>query len=240
MTATRARVVAGDVLRLDDLVIDYDVYPRHAIDRVHVAGLARAIEAGEQLPPLIVDRRSKRVVDGFHRAAAHRQRFGDQAQVEVELRDYETEADLIEDAVRLNARHGRRLDAQDQVRSALMLERLGRDTNRIAVALSTTPARVEQLKAKIVVVEGQPIPAKPIARLAEAGRPRELTAEQATVMRSSSGHGFAQACRQMTREIKSGLVEMTPEHVALASELRDAITEAIAEASRPVDDRTSA
>lgn len=225
---------------LADLVEDYTVYPRHAVDSAHVSELARALEAGETLPVPIVDRKSKRVVDGFHRAAAHRRVYGPDATIEVELRGYASDADLVEDAVRLNARHGRKLDSQDRVRSTLMLERLGRDTQQIAAVLSTTPARVEQLKARIVVVEGQPIPAKPVARPASGGRPRDLTAEQATVMRSSSGHGFAQACRQMTREIKSGLVEMTPEHVALASELRDAITEAIAEASRPVDDRTSA
>lgn len=227
MTAVKTTT---ETVMLADLIEDHAIYPRHAVDSAHVGELARALQAGETLPVPIVDRKSKRIVDGFHRVAAHRRVYGPGATIEVEFRSYASEVDLVEDAVRLNARHGRKFDSQDRVRSTLMLERLGRDTEQIAAVLSTTPARVEQLRARVVIVDGRKEPAKPIALPTVKGeldsitsKPRRLTDKQLAVMRSSTGWRFAQTARQMVRELRSGLVEPTPDHLALLRDLRDAI-----------------
>jgi len=56
---------------LADLVLDYELYPRVRLSDMYVAELAEALRSGVVLPPVVVDRASNRVVDGFHRVKAH-------------------------------------------------------------------------------------------------------------------------------------------------------------------------
>jgi len=87
-------------IKLADLVLDFEIYPRNDVSSTHVTALVDAFEAGEEIPPIIADAKSKRVVDGFHRVRMH-DRLGHET-VEVELRTYKNEAALFADAVRLN------------------------------------------------------------------------------------------------------------------------------------------
>lgn len=134
---------------LAGLVEDMAIYPRHAVDGQHVARLAQALRAGTVLPPLVADLESKRLVDGWHRARAYRQVQGAAAVVPVELRRYPTAAALLEDAVALNASHGRRLDGVDLARAVLMLEAVHVSRVRIAAVLHVPEARVETLRVRI-------------------------------------------------------------------------------------------
>jgi hypothetical protein len=193
------------------LVEDWSLYPRHAVDASHVADLARAVAAGDVLPPPVADKASLRIVDGFHRTRAQRRCLGDDGQIDVVLRSYASEADLLEDAVRLNSQHGRRLDRQDQARSALMLRDAGVAGEKIALVLHTTPGRVQQLIARVVIVNhpGAPPetqPSKPVVLRRDDEEHRELTPEQYQVMRSSSGWRTSQTIAQLVRELESGLI----------------------------------
>ena len=49
---------------LASLIFDGTVYPRHSVDMSHVADIARAIEAGQEIPLPVVERKTKRIVDG--------------------------------------------------------------------------------------------------------------------------------------------------------------------------------
>ncbi len=82
-------------IAIADLVEDMTIYPRQHIDDEHVRRLATALRAGETLPPLVAGKASPhRVTDGFHRKRAHHRVFGPTAHVEVELRDYVSDADM--------------------------------------------------------------------------------------------------------------------------------------------------
>jgi hypothetical protein len=210
-------------VKLADLVEDFDIYPRHSVDSSYVSDLARAIQAGDQLPLVRVDKKTKRIVDGFHRTRAWRKVLGRGGEIDVDLRTYASEQELLKEAIELNAKNGRKLDQQDRSRSALLLERHGVTVKEIAVVLHTTENRVQELiNVRVVLVkppqdksgEGEPgaavkHPAKPVAYPEPGGSPRELSPEQYQVMSSSSGHRTAQTVTQLTRELESGLVDLS-------------------------------
>lgn len=209
-------------VKLSELIEDFDIYPRHSVDSSYVSDLARAIQAGDQLPLVRVDKKTKRIVDGFHRTRAWRKVLGRGGEVEVDFRTYASEQDLLKEAIELNAKNGRKLDQQDRSRSALLLERHGVTVKEIAVVLHTTEQRVQELiNVRVVLVKPDPEPdpgapgvpekhpAKPVAYPQPGGSPRELSAEQYQVMSSSSGHRTAQTVTQLTRELESGLVDLS-------------------------------
>ena len=105
-TTTRRRLVSG-------LVLDRELSPRERLGSNHVRQLAEALRAGATFPPIVVQRGTSRVVDGFHRVEAHRRVYGREALVEVVEKEYVDDGELFLDAVRLNAAHGSRLAPYD-------------------------------------------------------------------------------------------------------------------------------
>ena len=211
-------------LKLSELVEDFDIYPRHSVDSAYVSELSRAIQADITLPLVRVDKKTKRIVDGFHRVRAWRKVLGRGGEIDVDLRTYADEQALLKEAIELNAAHGRKLDQQDRSRSALLLERHGVTVREIAVVLRTTEQRVQELiNVRVVLVKPPPPadetegkqpppekrPAKPVAYPQPGEPPRELSPEQYRVMESSSGHRTAQTVTQLTRELESGLVDLS-------------------------------
>jgi hypothetical protein len=215
--------VTRQTVRLSDLVEDFDIYPRHSVDSSYVSDLSRAIQAGDELPLIRVDRKTKRIVDGFHRARAWRKVLGRGGEIEADVRAYASEQELLKEAIELNAKLGRKLDQQDRTRSALLLERHGVAVKEISVVLHTTEARVQELlNVRVVLVRPkqnpggggkahgpEKRPAKPVVYPAPGREPREISEEQYRVMESSSGHRTGQTVTQLTRELESGLVDLT-------------------------------
>lgn len=220
---------APRTIRASELVEDFDLYPRHSVDSSHVTRLAEALRTGVALPPVIYERRTKRIVDGFHRVRAYRKVHGPAADVPAEGRTYASEADLLREAVALNSAHGRRLDKQDLSRAALLLEKQGCSLDEIGVILHLTPGRVHEIVevkiVKLATPDGgtEKRPAKPVVidiRPADDGappEPRTLTEEQYKVMQSSSGWRTGQAVTQLTRELEAGLIDVSD--TALAAKL---------------------
>ena len=213
---------------ISDLIEDPDLYPRHGVDAAHQSRLVAAIESGVDLPPVVIDAETNRIVDGWHRTRAHRSVYGADAAITVEARHYSSEADIIADAVAANAGHGRPFDSQDRTRAALMLQQAGFDNEQVARTLNITVQRVEQATKKVAVVRKKPEPAKPIA-WPQDGKVRKLNAQQAEVMRSSSGWRPSQTMRQLARELEVGLVDLDdPNNVDALRELYVRCSEALA------------
>lgn len=217
------------------LVEDMDVYPRHAVDGTHVQTLMLALESGAQLPPIVADKKSKRIADGWHRARAYTRLHGPTATADVELIDYASEADMIFDAVQRNSRHGRKLDVIDQTRSIIMLERNGISRVRIAVALHVPEKRVEKLAIKVAEtrspVDGNVPGTKRITlkRSVSHLRGSVLTKEQAEAHKSMPGTSFLLVARQLTKALQTGLVDLGDERlVAQLRTLASAIGKALA------------
>jgi len=228
-------------VRLAELVEDWDIYPRHSYDSGYVRSITDALVSGvpypgvppDGIPPIVVARKGMRIVDGWHRARALRRHLGAGAEVDADVRSYPSEADVIRDAVRLNAHHGRKLDEQDKARSALLLERHGVVVEEIMVILSMPAEKIRTITAspgRIIVIptstgEREKIPAKPSARTPGAQSPRVLTPEQAEAHKSSSGWSVGQTARALIRQISTGLTvaEYDPGGVAALWELHGVI-----------------
>lgn len=200
------------IVPLAELVEDLDLYPRHAVDPTNVASLSLALESGAELPPIVADSKSKRIVDGWHRARAFKRVHGAGATVPVEWRKYKTEADLVEDAVRLNATHGRKLDAIDQTRAVLMLERLGVPLARIALTMHIPETRIEKLSCRVAQSKVQTSQTVPHTKTITLKRSvshmagKTLTKEQANAHKGMPGTSFLLVARQLKTAILTGML----------------------------------
>lgn len=134
-------------IKASRLVFDYSFYPREEIRSYHVRQIVEALEAGAMLPPIVVDRKSKRVVDGFHRVRAYQEIYGQDAKIPVILKTYETESEMFAEAVALNATHGWGLTPYDRARAIARAEELKMEPAVIAKALNMTPEHLAELKA---------------------------------------------------------------------------------------------
>jgi len=201
--------VTVEKVNIAELVEDMDFYPRHSVDGAHVLDLMRAIAANETLPPPVADRKSMRIVDGWHRIRAYAKLHGPSVLIDVDLRSYRSDTEILKDAIRLNASHGRKLDQQDRTRSVLLLQRRNVDVKTIAVVLHTTQQRVEQLKLRFALVKNngssEQLPVKPNLYPKPGEEPRTLTPEQYAVAQASSGHRTTQILTQLANELEAEL-----------------------------------
>lgn len=127
-------------------LLDYTIYPRAQVDSQHVHYMRQALKSGASLPPIIVCKKSLRVVDGFHRLTAMRLEFGDESTIEVIEKSYASEKELFLDAIRLNAPHGRRLTTFDRAHCLIIAKDLRIAVADIASAMSMTVDALGELR----------------------------------------------------------------------------------------------
>lgn len=189
------------------LIEDFSLYPRNTLDDVHVGDLVRAIQAGATLPPIIAQRGSGRIVDGFHRRRAWIKVRGEDVEVPVEFRDYADDAALFLAAVTANAEHGRKLDRDDQVRIILRSRELKVEDRVIAVSLHVPEERVRVLSMRVIRDdEGTEIPSK---RGLEHLAGQELTPAQIDTVNSVRSAEAGRLALELTRLLRDGLVNVS-------------------------------
>jgi hypothetical protein len=179
-------------MKAAELVLDFEIYPRNNIDPHNVKSLVEALAAGAELPPVIIDRASKRVVDGFHRVKAHLRQLGDDAEIEVIEKRYKSDAELFLDAARYNAAHGAKLDPCDRTRCIIISQRLGIDDDAIASALHVPIERVIELRVDRTATTqgGLTVPLKNTVRKGFHGRTLTKRQEQANERLSGMNQQF--------------------------------------------------
>jgi hypothetical protein len=172
-------------MKVSKLLLDYDLYPRERIDPYNVNQMVEALKAGLELPPIIVDRKSKRVVDGFHRVRAHQKLYGADAEILAEVKDYPSDAVMFADAVRLNAGHGRQLSSYDRARCIAKAESLKIEPEVISSMLNMTPYSIAEMKQqRFATYKMEPwVLKRTTAHLAG----KELTEEQASYNTKAGG-----------------------------------------------------
>lgn len=187
------------------LVLDFDLYPRADVDAANVRRLRDAIRAGASLPPVLVEKDSYRVVDGFHRVKAWRKAKGEDAPIPASLREYNSEADLLLDALHHNADHGKQLSPYDHARALTLAEEHGLSVDDVASALEIPTAKLEELKTrKIGSSNGRPIPVKQTARHL-AGR--ELSKRQEEAHSRAGGMNQLHYVNQVINLIEGDLLD---------------------------------
>jgi len=143
------------------VVLDYNLYPRHQVDDTAVARLVDALRAEEALPPIVVDAKSMRVVDGFHRVTAYQRFAGPDAKVPAEVHTYSTDAEMFADAVRRNARHGRPLSRYDLARCITRAMELKLDPETITRCAAISADTYDRIvRHKLATHRGRPVALK--------------------------------------------------------------------------------
>lgn len=188
-----------------ELILDYDLYPRHHIDTTNVTSISQAIDAGEQLPPVVADLGSKRVTDGFHRVTAYLRQSPD-SRIKVTLIDYPDEQTMFVDAVQRNARHGVKLSSFDRARTVLIGDRLSIDTERLAGALAVDVDVLAKLRAARTAYDksGKPVAIKRNARHLAGSK---ITERQERANRRAQGWPLSFHVDQIINAIEGDLVD---------------------------------
>ena len=203
-----------EALPVSSLVEDMDLYPRHAVDSSNVQSLAAALESGANLPPIVADAKSKIIIDGWHRVRAYRKVLGAEAVVDVELVSFRNKAEMIQEAVARNVKHGRRLDKIDLTRSVLMLENAGVPTSKISVLMQMPEAKVEKLKIRVATVGKGTDGAVPGTSKITLKRPvahfegKKMTKEQAETHKMLPGTSFLLVAKQLTNALIADMVNL--------------------------------
>jgi len=140
-------------IKLDEIIFDKEIYPRDRINWYKVAEYVEAIQAGEQFPPLIVEKNSKKILDGIHRFYAYRKTGVEE--VEVEFREV-NEKRLMLVAGMLNSRHGLPLSYSEKRYVAMETAKLDESITQVELAKSlgvsqqTISNWIKEIRAKQV------------------------------------------------------------------------------------------
>lgn len=134
------------MIKLAELVLDYSIYPRTQTDNNHVRYLMIAVQGGATLPPIIIDKKSKRVIDGFHRVTGWR-RIDKHGEIEVIEKTYKNDSEMFAEAMRLNAQHGRNLAPYDRMHCIIRAEEMGMTYEQIAKELCLTVEAIGEMRA---------------------------------------------------------------------------------------------
>lgn len=207
-------------VKASSLVLDMNLYPRHHMDELCIADYVEALKAGATFPAVIADRKSKRVVDGWKRTTATLRFGGDDAEIDVEFRNYPDEKTLLLEAIHLNAIHGERLTRHDQRRCVILCERLKIDGDQIARALNLTLDKLSVITTTGIHrdSEGRGVAAakQPSMHLIEQDRP--ITERQQDALKGLVGLRQTAIINQVIRLIEGRILNKKDERIMGALE----------------------
>ena len=202
-------------IKVGRLVLDYKLWPRHTtMDFKIIESMVHALEAGKELPAAVANKSDLRVIDGFHRTEAWTKFGGAELKVPVDLRTFRSEAEMFEEAMRLNSHHGRRLTLYDIARCVIQGKELGLPVEQTADALHLTPDRLISLtKPRMGTFHRKPVVLKrTLAHLAG----ETLSEEQAAFNEVAGGMDQVYYLNQVVGLLESGAIDMKRDSVVRA------------------------
>lgn len=209
------RSVETKHVKIENLVFDFSLYPRDEVSNQAVTQLMEAYTLGNPVPPMVLESKTYRVVDGFHRGYAQK-KLGVE-QVEAVIRSYKNEGELFADAVRLNAAHGRAFDNDDRKRAVIKLSDYGYEVDDVSAIVNVTTQKInEWVKGWGTDPAGHPVPVK-CGLQHMAGR--KMTKAQVANNDSWSGMQPTFHINQLIRLIKSGSAPKSEQFRASMDEL---------------------
>lgn len=160
------------IMKIKDIKIKKEVYPRHTEEWIRTIRYAEAIEAGAKLPPIdIVKYQGVYVlIDGFHRIQAHKriQEKFISANIHKDL----TEKEIFIMALKLNLKHGIPLTTYDRANAIIKLRKYGISNIKISEIFEVKVERLKQFAAKKIAytTSGEEIALKGSVSAEYAGR----------------------------------------------------------------------
>ena len=209
-----------------ELVFDWNLWPRHSVnglDATNVARMREALRSGFTLPPVIANKDDYRIIDGFHRTQSHLDVFGDDVEMDVELREYESEAAMFLEAGILNAHQGMPMGPKDRAHFILKCRKYKYPWPAIAKALSMDEKRlrafVEKRSAKTSSGETIPLPGGAI----NLGGGKVLTESQEHYARHTGGVVPEMYVSMLINALKSDALMLDEKGIRRLRELNEII-----------------
>lgn len=223
-------------IRLSELVFEEDVYPRASIDSMHVAELVEAIEAGAVLPPILMDAETRTIVDGVHRWRAMIRVHGIEATVSVQSRAFPKPRDMLLEAMRVNAVHGKPLSPWDRKRCKVMAARYRLGIKQLAAVLGVRPSTLQALgEGRTARAESGETEQVPLKRTIGHMAGKTLSADQMEANRKLCGMPQSYVLRQIVILLEANLLDTDNDEVMqLAQQVMTLLGEAIRSARAPV------
>lgn len=194
-----------------ELVFDFDLYPRNNVDTKNISNIAMARAAGVELPPVIIDKKSRRIIDGFHRVKERLRTDGSDAEIWVEEKTYRSEADMFLDAVRYNASHGAKLDSHDKTHCALIAERLRIPPEAVAGALNMPVDDLATLRNTRTATGAGNLEVPLKRTISEQFSGKKLTKRQEEANRKLSGMNQVFYANQLIELLESNMLDTSDE-----------------------------
>ena len=220
-------------LKAIELVFDWNLWPRQSVQRLDSTNIARmkdALRSGFALPPVVVNKKDYRIVDGFHRTKAVLSVFGDEGEIDADLREYKNDAAMFLEAGALNAFQGLTLSPKDRAHFILKCRKMKIPPTVIAQALHIEEGKMKEFIAKrsAKTKDGEIIPLAAGARNL-AGL--ELTDVQEHFARTANGCMPEMYASMLLNALKAEAVTLTDNTLARLRELRDVIDLILEEAA---------
>jgi hypothetical protein len=220
--------MSANNIALAELVFDEAIYPRRNVDEMHIRSLMHAMEGGIELPPIVVEKKTRRIVDGVHRYHAALRRS--LKTIKGVYRSYATDADLFKDAVLLNTGVGLKLGTDDSLKVIDICERLGLKELDQAAMLRTSIAHLRTIRPRYATVDDalseRRVPLKASVRHFSG---EKISKKQEQAMQSAPGNSYLLLVNQIISAFENDLMPGWERHPVLWDRL-EVLMAAIAEA----------
>lgn len=196
-------------LAVSEVVYDQSIYPRAEWSQATVNRYAEAIEAGDEFPPIVLEKGTNRLLDGMHRLQAHKQALKDSiAAVWMDIPEG-VPAKLF--AASLSAKHGDRVKGDElrQIAREIAESNPDYDLKTIAKYASVTRQTVSKWVGDIVEhrIEVRKLKALLLSKSGWSMRQigDELGVNASTVLRDVNDDILQQITEDLLREAASEL-----------------------------------
>jgi len=208
-----------------ELVFDWSLWPRQSaqvLDSTNVARMRAALRSGYSLPPVVANKKDLRIVDGFHRTRAVLDVFGEDTEIDVDLHDFATDAEMFLAAGAYNSQHGLVMGPKDRAHFIIRARKYKIPPAAIAEALHMDPEVMKEfVKSRSAKTQsGETIPLPAGAR-GLAGK--TLTDSQEHYARTANGCLPEMYAYMLLNALRAEALELTEKTTAKLRELHTAI-----------------
>lgn len=203
-------------VKLENIILDDEIYPRSFTDFRTVGTYAEAMRAGAEFPPLVIAKYEDvhYLLDGWHRYHAMKQNEIEKALVEtLDIPRSEWYAKSLE----LNIKNGRPLTQKEKIQAIFRLRREGKDDMNISQMMQLTTDYMHHLiESKAIITNekiGNGISLKPaLAEVKEKIEPKKIV-DIERLQRNWSGQKQFNMIQQVIDLIERDLVHVEDERV---------------------------
>lgn len=142
-------------VKVSDLTIDPKLTAMRPINMMFVSRFRQAYRVGTKMPTPIVEAGTYRVVSGNHRVTAMRMEYGDDYEVKVDVREYDSERAVIEEFARENVPHGNPLEGVSRKKIAVALVGTGATNEELSELFCVPVRRIIEWCGMTVTVVGK-------------------------------------------------------------------------------------